>query len=187
MDKIPTIFERDWDGDRSRVTEERNPKCEWVFSGEGRALRKVDGSCCLIRDGKLYKRREVKANKPEPDSFELASHDAVTGKKMGWVPVGDGPDDAYHREGFKNLEDTEDGTYELVGPKVQGGVEGYNKHLLLKHSDLEEYHPPLNFHDLKEWLSGRAFEGLVWHHPDGRMAKIKLRDFGLKRVEPSNG
>jgi hypothetical protein len=24
-------------------------------------------------------------------------------------------------------------------------------------------------------------EGLVFHHPDGRMAKIKLRDFGMKR------
>ena len=22
-------------------------------------------------------------------------------------------------------------------------------------------------------------EGIVWHHPDGRMAKIKRRDFGL--------
>jgi hypothetical protein len=25
-------------------------------------------------------------------------------------------------------------------------------------------------------------EGIVWHHPDGRMAKLKLRDFGVKRA-----
>ena len=23
-------------------------------------------------------------------------------------------------------------------------------------------------------------EGIVWHHPDGRMAKIKARDFGIQ-------
>jgi hypothetical protein len=34
---------------------------------------------------------------------------------------------------------------------------------------------------LREWLLDRDIEGLVFHHPDGRMAKIKLRDFGLKR------
>jgi len=35
----------------------------------------------------------------------------------------------------------------------------------------------------REWLKGRDIEGLVFHHPDGRMAKIKKRDFGLKRKE----
>lgn len=25
-------------------------------------------------------------------------------------------------------------------------------------------------------------EGIVFHHPDGRMAKIKLRDFGISRA-----
>jgi len=36
---------------------------------------------------------------------------------------------------------------------------------------------------LREWFKGRDIEGLVFHHPDGRMAKIKKRDFGLKRKE----
>jgi hypothetical protein len=30
-------------------------------------------------------------------------------------------------------------------------------------------------------LAGKDIEGIVWHHSDGRMAKIKLRDFGHKR------
>lgn len=29
-------------------------------------------------------------------------------------------------------------------------------------------------------LVENVIEGLVWHHDDGRMAKIKRRDFGLK-------
>ena len=30
-------------------------------------------------------------------------------------------------------------------------------------------------------LHAFQFEGIVFHHPDGRMAKIKLKDFGLYR------
>jgi hypothetical protein len=42
--------------------------------------------------------------------------------------------------------------------------------------------PPLNFGGLRAWMEGRDIEGVVFHHADGRMAKIKLRDFGLKRA-----
>jgi len=35
---------------------------------------------------------------------------------------------------------------------------------------------------LKAWMTGRDVEGIVWHHPDGRMAKLKLRDFGIRRA-----
>jgi hypothetical protein len=48
MKKIPTIFERDRDGDRSRVVNVINSKCQWVFDGEGVATRKVDGTCCRV-------------------------------------------------------------------------------------------------------------------------------------------
>ena len=30
-----------------------------------------------------------------------------------------------------------------------------------------------------ELVIARNIEGIVWHHPDGRMVKIKARDFGL--------
>ena len=50
------------------------------------------------------------------------------------------------------------------------------------HSAAERYHDvPRTFDGLREWLHDRDIEGLVFHHPDGRMAKIKLRDFGMKR------
>jgi hypothetical protein len=40
---------------------------------------------------------------------------------------------------------------------------------------------PRMFEGLRTWLAENDVEGIVWHHPDGRMAKIKARDFGLKR------
>lgn len=180
MKKIPTIFERDWNGDRSRVVDIPHPDCAWVFAGEGVATRKYDGTSCLIRDGKLYKRRELKGNQPAPPDFELADRDEETGKTVGWVPVGDGPEDCWHREAFENAGD---GTFELLGPKIQGNVEGRAKHVLQSHSMAETYPTaPRTFDALRGWLDGQDIEGLVFHHPDGRMAKIKLRDFGLKRA-----
>src|SRR5262249_50846760 len=96
MKKTPTIFMRDWNGDRSLVTDERNPECQWVFDGEGIPTEKLDGTCCMIRDGKLYKRREIKPGQNMPPDFEAADEDYETGKIVGWVPVGDGPEDKWH-------------------------------------------------------------------------------------------
>lgn len=185
MKKIPTVFERDWNGDKSRVVDQINPAAQWVFDGEGVATIKIDGTSCMMRGGKLFKRREVKAmdlaKKPLPD-FEIADHDMTTDKITGWVPVGDGPEDKYHREAFSpNLPD---GTYELMGPKVQGNPDKYEEHTLVNHEDpnlvlIDE--PLRTFGNLKTFLGVEDIEGLVFHHPDGRMAKIKGKDFGFKR------
>lgn len=182
MKKVPTLFERDWDGDRSRVLNVPHPDCAWVFAG-GVATRKIDGTCCLIRGGLLYKRRELRKGEAPPPLFEIAEHDAETGKTVGWLPVEpSSPSDRYHAEAFGS-GDLSDGTYELVGPKVQGNPERYDKHTLVPHSSLEfPDQPPRDFDGIREWLRGKDVEGIVWHHPDGRMAKIKGRDFGLKRT-----
>ena len=121
MKKIPTLFERNHDGDHL-VRDEVTPGCEWVLAGEGVATRKRDGTCCLVKGGELFKRREVKKGKPEPKGFIAAGdRDKVTGKIQGWMPVT--PEDKRHVEAWANegpLRDLADGTYELVGPKVNG-------------------------------------------------------------------
>jgi hypothetical protein len=185
LKKIPTIFDRDWNGDRSRVVNVPHKDCGWVFAGEGVATRKLDGTSCMVRDGKLYKRRELRSGDVAPPDFELATHDEETGKQVGWVPVGDGPEDRYHREAFADGPHA-NGTYELVGPKVQGNVENIGRHMLIMHGMgaagfFDDPQPPRDFDGLRAWLEGKDIEGIVWHHPDGRMGKIKLRDFGLKR------
>jgi hypothetical protein len=35
------------------------------------------------------------------------------------------------------------------------------------------------FDELRDYLSEGSIEGIVFHHNDGRMAKIKCRDFGI--------
>lgn len=110
MKKIPTIFERDWNGDRSRVLDKPNPDCGWVFAGQGAATVKLDGTCCLLRDGRLFKRRELRQGETSPVDFEGVEYDAETGKTVGWVPVG--PEDRWHREALDN-SGLVDGTYEL--------------------------------------------------------------------------
>lgn len=185
MKKIPTIFKRD-PVNRAFVTAECNPDCLWVFRGEGRVTRKLDGTCCLIQDHSLFKRREVKPGKPIPADFTEVDFDTVTGKRFGWVPVGDGPDDQYFREAAKALDyGREDGTYELVGPKVQGNPERVMAHVLRRHGqdcfDLTPGGCERTFEGIKSFLSRLDCEGIVFHHPDGRMGKIKKRDFGLTR------
>lgn len=184
MKKIPTLFERDWNGDRSRVVNQVHAGCEWVLAGEGKPTAKLDGTCCLVRNARLYKRREVRNGDKMPPDFEMAEHDQETDKIVGWVPVGQRPEDRYHLEAWAQPGMVfPDGTYELLGPKIQGNPEHAVAHVLIPHNSVDILvDVPRTFDGLREWLSGKDMEGVVFHHPDGRMAKIKLRDFGLKRA-----
>lgn len=175
MKKIISLYQRNYDGDRL-VRDELVPGAEWVAAGEGVATRKFDGTCCMVRGGKLFKRYDAKAGKVPPAGFEPAQEpDAATGHRPGWLPVGDGQDDRWHREAMK--PDLPDGTYELVGPKVQGNPEGFDVHTLVRHGAELLFDVPRTFAELKKYLRAVPIEGIVWHHPDGRMVKIKRKDF----------
>jgi hypothetical protein len=178
MKKIISLFARNYDGD-GLVRDEIVPGAEWVVAGEGVATRKRDGTCCMIRDGKLWKRYDAKHGKTPPSDFEPAQEpDPVTGHWPGWRPVGDGPDDKFHREAFAYQPD---GTYELCGPKINGNRESLDRHILLRHGSEVLENAPRTFAALRTYFDGSDIEGIVWHHLDGRMVKIKTRDFGLKR------
>jgi hypothetical protein len=171
--KIPTVFVRD-ENDRAHVTNEVTPGCEWVLAGEGVPTRKYDGTCMMLDGEHWWARREVKAGKSEPDGFVPTETDEVTGKTVGWEPVGQSPFKKFWQEAV-NL-DLEPGTYELVGPKINGNPEGFEHHTLIAHADavvLGAGAPD----DLIAFCRHKGWEGVVWHHPDGRMAKLKNRDF----------
>lgn len=175
MKKIISLFQRNYDGDR-KVRDEIVPGAEWVLAGEGRATRKYDGTCCMVRDGVLFKRYDAKAGKIPPVGFQPAqTADPVTGHWPGWIPVGDGPEDAWHRAAFH--ASIPNGTYELCGPKVQGNPERLPVHSLIPHGSVEVPNDLRSFAAIREFLLANSIEGIVWHHPDGRMVKIKKEDF----------
>lgn len=189
MQKIPTVFKRDPD-DMSKVTDEVNPDCQWVIDGEGRPTRKYDGTCVMLdEDGNWWARREVKPGKTAPPNFVAVSTDPNTGKTMGWEPIEHSPFAKFHAEAVAFLPDPAEwpqppGTYELVGPKINGDPEHKGQHLLLRHAEAERAsipfarpHSPLMIAEAVKALGEKGWEGVVWHHPDGRMAKLKARDF----------
>lgn len=185
MRKIPTLFKRDPE-DMSRVLDEVHPEAAWVLDGEGVPRRKYDGTCVgylnLTGTPTWWARREIKPGKKVPAGFVEADSDPVTGKVVGWMPAERDGRWAQIEEALADLgESPAEGTYELVGPKVNGNPERYGQHTLVLHANADRLDEvPLDFLDLRGYVLGLAeagVEGIVWHHPDGRMAKIKGRDF----------
>lgn len=189
MKKIRTLFKRDFTNN-GMIIPEYSAGTEWVLAGEGVATRKYDGTSVLIRDGKMLKRYELRPGKVAPPDFEEVDRDATTGKAVGWVQVGWGSEDKWFREAIAGgnpdkvpVGQYPDGNYELLGPKVQGNPEHAENHYLHDFMRKAEEYPdaPVGFEELKDWLADKDIEGLVWHHPDGHMVKIKKKDYRLKR------
>jgi hypothetical protein len=183
MKKIPTLFARD-PKDMSRVLADVTPEAQWVLAGEGIPTRKRDGTNIrvTVAGGKVVmveKRRnpsrEERAAGAEPGYVQAEPADpadrhifaAVEGTRLDWCP---------------------DGAWscEALGPKIQGGVEGVPPSLYMfvqrpdRLADCTR-----TFDGIREFLTANVMEGIVWHHPDGRLAKIKRRDFGLRWPAPT--
>ena len=199
MQKIISVFQRNYEGDRL-IRDEVVPGAEWVLAGEGSATRKFDGACCMLRGADLYKRRELRMGATPPPGFEPAQEaDDVTGAVPGWMPVGDGPEDQWFRAALFNkvaadkdrgFDFPSSGTYEAVGPHFGGGAHDKNPEslsgdILLKHGGFLLLSVPRTFDGIREYLAPADIEGIVFHHPDGRMAKVKKKDYGLPRKPTS--
>ena len=181
MRKIPTLFLRGWADAPQYVTPVVADGCQWVIKGEGTATRKYDGTCVMFDGEDWWARREVKQGKTAPAWFVGLETDGVTAKTVGWEPVGQSSFAKFHADALR-VQDQGGawpaGTYELVGPKVNGNPEGFKEHWLLFHAFAESLPgAPRDYDGLAAWLHAHPYEGIVWHHPDGRMAKIKRRDF----------
>ncbi len=155
MKKTISLFKRDYEGTRL-VYDEVVPGAEWVIRGEGVATNMFGEKFYKVREGVLYK--------PAPEYLAEAEANCHAWYWPGWVPVGDGPEDQEYQEDFGNgaREDMLDGTYDIV----EYGIP-------------LEPEPPRDLAGLREWFSEEFVEGIVWHHPDGRMVKIKRKDFGF--------
>lgn len=183
MEKIPTIFNR---GDNFRVIDQVREGCEWVFSGEGTATEKVDGTNVrlTIRAGqcvRVEKRRNPTKVQKKNGVFDGWYVDADEyGQEDKWI---------YEAVGNTEVKSWPDGEHscEALGPKIQGNPLGLEHHLCVPFDlEIPSYDEiPRSYDGLYKALTelesryspAHLAEGIVFHHSDGRRAKIKRKDF----------
>jgi len=200
MKKIQTILPKD-PNDMGRVTNGT------LMQGIAYFKIKIDGTACMVKNGKPYARFDAKLFKRKKGKVITFTKEEVIAKlpvgaiacqeadeKSGhwphWVPVSeDNPSQKYILEGFNNLGDNPiDGTYECVGPKLQGNPHGEDKHYWIAH-----FHDNLNvnlnnleaenvFEFFEALFQDFNFEGLVAYNVDDiPIGKIRCSDFGIKK------
>jgi len=185
MKKISTLYKKDT-ADLSKVINEVNPENQWVLDGFGIATRKFDGTACAIIGGHIYKRYNPKKGKQIPaGAIPCQEPDEKSGHHPHWVKCDESnPADKWHIVAFKELENKNDGTYELCGEKCQGNPEHISGMVLVPHGCEVLEVSDLSFIGLRDYLANPRLdiEGIVFHHKtDGRMCKIRKCDFGIKR------
>lgn len=213
MKKIPSLYKRDYSTGLV-IDELTSGNLAWVLCGHGRATVKIDGTCCRVLNGILWKRydrkplkrfRGLRSNaanrsldydlawfqskhaKEAPEGWEACqpAPDPFTGHWPGWLPIdGQDPGDKWHMEALSKGP-YEDGTYELIGPKVQNNRYALDSHVLVRHgeamSSFEAESDQTFFGDLQTYLNGpEEEEGIVWWRDGQPRAKIKASDFGIK-------
>ncbi|MEU6149174.1 RNA ligase family protein [Actinosynnema sp. NPDC047251] len=183
MEKIPTLFERD---DRFRVVDRPRAECAWVFAGEGVGTEKLDGTNVrlTVRSGHLV--RVEKRRNPGKEQKLLG---IVDGWYVDTSP--DAADDKWVLAAAGNTDVTgwADGEHscEALGPRIQGNPLGLADHLCVPFDVAAPVYEqaPRGYRELAAYLAGlesrfspgNLAEGIVFHHPDGRRAKIKRKDF----------
>jgi hypothetical protein len=183
MEKIPTMFERD---EHFKVIPTVRPECAWVLTGEGTPTEKLDGMNLrlTVRSGQLV-RVEKRCNPSKAqkasgivDGWYVDTDEQSAGDK--WILVAAG------NTGVSGWPDGEH-PCEALGPKMQGNPLGLAEHQCVPFNlEVPVYDAlPRSFEGLAKVLvemesrysPGHLAEGIVFHHPDGRRAKIKRRDF----------
>ncbi|MCZ2524140.1 RNA ligase family protein [Streptomyces sp. NPDC059506] len=183
MEKIPTLFERD---SRFRVVDRPRAECAWVFEGEGTPTEKLDGTNVRItvRSGLLV-RVEKRRNPSKSQKLQ--------GIVDGWYVDTDeqAAEDKWILAAARNTDVSgwPDGEHpcEALGPRIQGNPLALDDHLCVPFNlEVPAYRDvPRSYTGLRDFLAelesryapGHLAEGIVFHHPDGRRAKIKRKDF----------
>jgi hypothetical protein len=190
MEKIPSLYARDPETSLKYVGRTLHERCHWVLEEPHsvRATMKWDGTCVMLdRHGQWWARHQLRPGKTAPGIYVPVEFDPATGKSQGWIPA---ETSGYMRQLGNALdaleqfdhEELESGTYELIGEKVGSNPHAVVGNALMKHGGMHMGFVPLDYEGLRDWLwdQHRALgylEGVVWHHADGRRAKIKRKDF----------
>lgn len=186
MKKIPTIFKRDMDNG-GKILPEYSEFID-VADFEGAiATEKLDGTNIRVTI-----RNEVLVR------IEKRRNPTKIQKKRGildpwYVDVDEySPEDKHITEAAREYcyvgVPNGEWSAEALGPKIQGNPLKLKEHLLCIFSAEQApifLNVPITFEELKEWLPRQksifghdcGIEGIVWHCTNGKMMKIKTKDF----------
>ena len=189
MKKIKTIFERNWEGDRT-VIDKYIPEITsevLAYDKTIKATEKLDGMNVRITVRNHTVVRAEKRRNPD----KIQKHKGI--EEPWYVDAYEAePGDKYIFDGIKNTDCSQipDGEWsgELVGKNIQGNPLNLDKNIVVFFSlgqapvfdDV-----PTTYGELKEWLPKQksklgndcGIEGIVWHCGNGEMFKIKIKDF----------
>ena len=184
MKKIPTLFERIYDdnGKIIGISDTVKEGFEWVLNGEGIATLKVDGSCCAVINGELYKRYDAKRGKKPPEGAIPCQEapDPITTHWPHWVKLSrDNPADKWFIRAFHDMT-WPDGTYEAIGPHFQGNPYGLDEDTIYRHGTKFLPDFPRDFEGMKKYFELNVIEGIVFWKDCEPKCKIKRSDFGFE-------
>lgn len=186
MNKIKTIFDRNWEGDKTVIDKFVEDELQQILLG-ATPTEKIDGMNvrATIRSGtcvRLEKRRnpdKIQKHKGIEEPWYVDASRFEQGDK--WL---------FDALDHTNLSGLPDGEWsgEAVGTNIQGNPLNLDSNRIVFFSlgqapIFEDV--PCNYSYLKEWLPAQkskygkdcGIEGIVWHCADGTMYKIKTKDF----------
>ncbi len=191
MEKIPTIFDRNWETNR-KVNEKL--VVEHFDFDNSIATEKLDGTNVrvTVRNHivvRVEKRRNPDKNQKAKGIVDPWYVDAIeTDNADGYIF------DAVNNTDFSTVPDGE-WSAEALGEKIQGNPLNLVGHTLFIFSLADQREKvkfdnvPTDFEGLKKWLpeqktkfgNDTGIEGIVWHNlKTGEMCKIKIKDFDFK-------
>ena len=190
MKKIPTLFVREYNPDGSfTLKNEFSDPFFALMLEDLRPTYKWDGTAVYYDGRKWYKRYDAKKGKIPPEGSIPCQEapDPVTGHWPHWTPVKDAPEDRWINEAIQDFHEhwahmgfTCVGSYEAIGPKIQGNPYNLKRHVLKKHGELEVENFPKYYDGMKEYFRIHHLEGIVYWFAGEPVAKIKASDFGLQ-------
>jgi Family of unknown function (DUF5565) len=186
MKKIKTIFERDWDGDKTVIDKFVVPEAN-LTAFNTVATEKLDGMNIRLTIRNHTVVRVEKRRNPD----KIQKHKGI--EEPWYVDAYEAePSDRYIFEAVKNtdLTDIEDGEWsgEALGKNIQGNPLNLENNTVCLFSCGKApvwENVPTTWTELKEWLPKQkskfgkdcGIEGIVWHCANGEMYKIKNKDF----------
>ncbi len=185
MNKIKTIFDRDWDGTRAVVNKYVEGFTPEVLNG-AKATEKLDGTNIRVTVRNHTVVRVEKRRNPD----KIQKHNGI--EEPWYVDASESSEDKWIMDAVKNTDFSTipDGEWsgEAIGKNIQGNELNLenNRVVFFSLGQAPVFdNVPTDYEGLKEWLPSQkslygkdcGIEGIVWHCSNGEMYKIKVKDF----------